>query len=276
MKRLLSADLYQVLRGKSLYFLLAGAVLGGVLLPLFFYGTVEFLKFVVDNASDLGIPEMDSLVNSLSILNTTMTGDNLFLMLLPMSEGYGLVITAILCHFHAKQFSNGIIRNKIVIGCPRGKIYLSMLICALLLAVLPALVYALCCALTSSLCFGALTFSAGELVRIVTVSTMAYVAYAGILALVAFATKNTVAAIITGAALPLVMNLVFSVVGTFASGLPESVQPVLAIFPSFQSLLVGAMAQSDAFFTVALVADVMWLVLTTIPGILLFKKADVK
>lgn len=276
MNRLLSADFYNVRKSNVTKLLLIGAFVSGILMPLFFYGILGFLKLVGNNADFLDIEEMRPMLESINGITAYLTAENIFMMVLPISEGFGLIICGAICYYNAQQFSNGIIRNKIIEGQPRSRIYISMLITSVVLATVSALLYLLTAAGMSRLCFGAFEMDASHFFTIILISTMIYMAYASIQTFAAFSTKSVPFSMIICILLPIVTNTVFSIMGTFVATMPEEILPLCAIFPTFQLILIVNKLSTTGVVIVAIISDVILTALIALLGILKFKHTDVK
>ena len=272
MKELLSADLFNLRRGKAMYLLFAGAVLAGILMPLMYYGLIEFVKLLEQaDPSQFG----DMMVPLTSILEY-MDSDLVFKSVLPLNEGYGLIICGVVCFYNCRQFANGIIRNKIIAGKKRSAVYLSMLITSQILALSAALIYSAVCAVATVALFGALKMSAGEIVSLFVVSVLMYAVYAAITVMIVFLLKSVPLSLVVSIVFPIIVGTIFQLVASVAQALPEKILPVCAVFPTFaQTLLVGDIKSSGIVpvFTVAVVA---WVVLFTVIGILRFRRSDIR
>ena len=238
MTNVLKADLFNLRRGKAIYLLFIGAVAFGILLPLLYYGMYAFLDFLQTNESLLEIEEMQTMLSSLSGLTSIINADRIFMTIIPLAEGYGLVICGAVCFYNARQFSNGVIRNKLIAGKSRFSVYMSMLITSAIMAVSTALVHLAVAALFSRILFGTYTMNFGELVMVIVITLIVYAVYASLCTFVAFTVKNVPASLVICIVLPTVTNMLLSLLGTIASSLPDFILPLCAIIPTMQSILV--------------------------------------
>ena len=275
MTNVLKADLFNLRRGKALYLLLGGAVLAGILLPLIYYGMFEFLKFLQTNEQMLEIEELQKMLSTLAGITEYLNADRIFLTVLPMAEGYGLIICGAVCFYNVRQFSNGVIRNKLIAGKSRFSIYMSMLITSVIMTLAAALVNLVVSALFSMILFGKFVMPFGDLVVIFVITLLVYAVYSAIVTFIAFSTKSVPASLVISIVLPIITNTILSLLGTLASTLPDFLIPVFAILPSMQSILVMSGIVGARIIVVSVIADTAWIVILSLIGILKFKKADI-
>ena len=95
---------------------------------------------MIDYAIDIGVK--------------TCTGQTLFLVSFTPTSNFGLAIPVNLITFTVLEFSNGVIRNKIVVGNSKFKIYLGLFLSGLVFALLLLLTYAGLCTLLGTICGG--------------------------------------------------------------------------------------------------------------------------
>ena len=276
MTNVLRADLFNLRRGKALYLLLGGAVLAGILLPLIYYGMFEFLKFLQTNKQMLEIEELQKMLSTLAGITEYLNADRIFLTVLPMAEGYGLIICGAVCFYNVRQFSNGVIRNKLIAGKSRFSIYMSMLITSAIMTLSAAVVNLVVSALFCVVLFGKFVMPFGDLVVIFVITLLVYAAYSAIVTLIAFSSKSVPASLVISIVLPIVTNTILSLFGTLASTLPDFLIPVFAILPSMQSILVMSGIVGARIIVVSVIADTVWIVILSLIGIMKFKKADIK
>ena len=276
MTNVLRADLFNLRRGKALYLLLGGAVLAGILLPFIYYGMFEFLKFLQTNEQMLEIEELQKMLSTLAGITEYLNADRIFLTVLPMAEGYGLIICGAVCFYNVRQFSNGVIRNKLIAGKSRFSIYMSMLITSAIMTLSAAVVNLVVSALFCVVLFGKFVMPFGDLVVIFVITLLVYAAYSAIVTLIAFSSKSVPASLVISIVLPIVTNTILSLFGTLASTLPDFLIPVFAILPSMQSILVMSGIVGARIIVVSVIADTVWIVILSLIGIMKFKKADIK
>lgn len=84
----------------------------------------------------------------------TCTGQTLFLVSFTPTSNFGLAIPVNLITFTVLEFSNGVIRNKIVVGNSKFKIYLGLFLSGLVFALSLLFVYAGLCTLLGTICGG--------------------------------------------------------------------------------------------------------------------------
>ena len=84
----------------------------------------------------------------------TCTGQTLFLVSFTPTSNFGLAIPVNLITFTVLEFSNGVIRNKIVVGNSKFKIYLGLFLSGLVFALSLLFVYTGLCTLLGTICGG--------------------------------------------------------------------------------------------------------------------------
>ena len=272
MSKVLRADFFELRKSKIIYLLPVGAVLLGMLMPLMYYGIKVLFAYIGNLEMLKDDPTMQSLIGALGILDAK----SVFISALPLSQGFGLVLIAIIGFRAARPFTTGIYRNKVIAAIPRSAIYLSEFLICLLLSVVGAALYTVSAALTSRLTFGTLNLTENEILTIALITFGIYLVYTAIPVFTAFLTRSTPLTIVVAILLPILMSVAVSIAGTVMLSAPDSVlYYILSAFPSFQSVLMSGGASGTAL-AIALTADVVWTVLLTVFGILNFRKTDMK
>ena len=265
MKRVFKADLFDLRKSKSTYILLLGAVLLGFLLPMMYYGIVVLLKSLSELESIKDNPMMASLYGMIDALD----GRTAFFSSLPLSQGFGLMLTPMIGDRAVRPFGTGVYRNKVITRIPRASIYLSHFSICLMLSM-----YTVVAAFTSRFAFGELTLTGREILVVALLSIGIYLVYTAIPVFIAFLTRSTPLTLIISPVLPILMQTVISLVSPALINAPEAVLSVLAVVPSFQTIYLASATATNAVLIVSLSADVVIAVLLTVFGILRFKRAD--
>lgn len=272
MKNVLRADFFDLRKSKMVWILPIGAVALGILLPMMYYGIFSLFRYLASLDAAKNNSTMVTMNRVLGMLNAR----TVFFGSLPISEGFGLMLTAMLGFRAARPFATGVYRNKIVAGISRPAIYLSQFLLCLLLAAVSAALYTLATALTSRLTFGALNLSGKEILTVAILSFGIYLVYTAIPVFLAFFTQSTPLALIVSMLLPILMQTVISLLTPVLLNKPDVVMYVLAAFPTFQGAYMSNAGGDTTVMLIAIGADVLWAALLTLFGVLRFTKADMK
>lgn len=272
MKNVFRADFFDLRKSKAVWILPIGAVALGILLPMMYYGIFSLFRYLASLDAAKNNPAMGTMNRVLGMLNAR----TVFFGSLPISEGFGLMLTAMLGFRAARPFATGIYRNKIVAGIPRTSIYLSKLLLSLLVAMVSATLYTLASALTSRLTFGALDLTGKDILIVAVLSFGIYLVYTAIPVFLAFFTQSTPLSLIVSMLLPILMQTVISLLTPVMLNKPDVVMYVLSAFPTFQGIYLSSAGGDSTVILIAIGADVLWAALLTVLGILRFRKADMK
>lgn len=273
MKRLLSADLFAMRKSKILYLLPILAVGIGFLLPALYYGLFRFMDWLIQVTEELGADigsEMQGLDSFMSLLNGRMV----FLTVLPFAQGFGIVLSALLGLYDARPFGSGIIRNKIIAGFTRGRIYVSQLATSFLISMPSFLLFTGTAALTTKWLFGEIGLTGDEWLSLMLLSLGIYAVYTVIPAFAAFFTKSVPLTLLICILLPFFMSFVTSLLQPAIATGPDFLEKMLLILPSFQSMVLTVGATDGTLFAIALGADAVLTVLFALLGFLKFRKTD--
>lgn len=271
MKRVLKADLFELSRSKTVFILPGTAVLLGFLIPLMYYGITVMFDYLES------FPGMDmESFKSASALMKMFNAKTVFLSVLPLSQGFGLVLTAMLGFRAVRPFGTGVYRNKIIAQVPRGSVYLSQSVCCFILAAVSASIYTLAAALASRLTFGEIGLTGREILFIALLSFGIYLVYTAISVFTAFATRNVAVTLIITILLPVLGQTLISILSPTIASMPDSVVKALSVLPSVQSLYMMSPQVPDSVLTISVIADVLETALLTVWGILRFRKTDLK
>ncbi len=278
MRKLIRAELYGIFHGKLIWFLVAGAVVSGFLIPSIYYLMFSLFDLLTETASGIMVSDdIAKLTNAVSGLKEMMNADAVFLTCIPFTNGYGLFIVGAVSFFSARQFSNGIIRNKIIAGHSRTGVLAAMCVSSLFVSLPSALVYTLCSALCSRLIYGEFSSISGtDLFRITVLIMFIYLIYSVIPVTVSFTVKSVPKSMIISLAFPIGVGALLSLIATAAGAFPDVVTYFLCALPSFQVSALTLVAGSDAFLAIALAADALLAAATAVGVGLHFRKNDLK
>lgn len=271
MKRVLSADLFEFRKSKMTYILPAVSVLVGILLPMMYYGLIAMLKYL----GSLEILQDQSYLSSFDMLVDTLNAKAVFLSVLPVSQGIGIAITAMVGFRSVRPFSTGIYRNKVIAGIPRSHIYLSQSLFSLILTMVSAALYTASAAVTTMLTFGDPDLSGREITVIVLLSLGIYLVYTAIPVFTAFLTRSLPLTIIISIILPILLQTVVSFISPALMSAPRIVTELLSIIPSFQGIYMMGASASDSVLLISMISDICITAVLTVLGILRFRKSDI-
>lgn len=271
MKRVLSADFFELRKSKIVYILPLVSVLIGFLLPLTTYGIYTMFKYL---GSMEGLEDAASLASAAELLDA-LTAKAVFLSSLPLSQGIGIVATAMIGFRAVRPFGTGVYRNKVIAQIPRGAIYLSQSFYCLILMMLSACLYTFSAALASRLTFGELGLSGREIAVTALLSFGIYLVYTAIPVFIAFLTRSVPLSILISMLLPVLTQTVVSFAGAALASAPAIVAELAAILPAVQNNYLLSAQASDTVLAISLSADVAITALLTLLGILCFRKTDI-
>ena len=278
MKKLLSADLYALRRGKLFWILLAGAAVFGFLLPGTYLFMFKMIDLLTEQTGDLfKSEELASLNGVMNMLKNMMNSDAVLISAVPFTSGYGLFVTGAVAYYASRQFSTGIIRNKIIAGHGRTSVFFSVFLSSLMLALPAVIVNLVATAGASVLMFGKFqTFGSAELARIFAVTVTIYVVYTAVPVCAAFTFKSVPLTIILSIVMPTALGALLSLASAVAGSMPKLIMYVLCAFPSFQTAALSYIGNSNSFFITAVVSDAVITAALLFGFCRLFKRSDVK
>lgn len=232
-----------------------------------------------------------------------LTGENMLIQSLSPGQNFGLAIPVNLISFTIVEFTHGTIRNKIVAGNSKGKIYASLFLSGLVFSILLISAYALLCLALGSIfggfhpdngrggTLGAASFDAIYLGRMVVVGLISYVSIASFAILFATLFRNI------GGTIPIVIIAILgcyliamlpSLVGSLSENNDLSafldvlriVNPLYAV--SSQEMEIdqatgsARMVISDFTFVAAILNNLIYAAIFFVIGLFIFRKRDVK
>ena len=270
--RVLSADLFETLRSKLVYALLALSAALGFLIPLMYYGLVLMMKAFSNVEILANDPSIAAALSMLDALNAK----TVFLAALPVSQGAG-VLTAAMIGFRAvRPFGTGIYRNKVIAGIPRRDVYFSQTLYSFMLSALSMLIYTCTAALAARLTFGELGIPAGYFCSILLVSLGVYTFYGCAAVLAAFLTRSVPVTLIVSILVPILGEMVISMISAVLIGAPEWLLALLSVLPPFQSALLAAAEPSGWMLAASLISDCVLSAVIVVLGAGRFRRADMR
>ncbi|MBQ3934357.1 MAG: hypothetical protein II715_00935 [Clostridia bacterium] len=277
MKNLLRADFFAMRKSKSVYILFGAAVLTGFLLPLLFFAILKGFGAILDSgvleaAGDSASQAISAMQSMIVLLN----GHYVFLTCIPMTQGFGLILTAMVAAANARPFATGIYRNKIISGCGRPSIYLSRTLISYLVSLPSAFLFLGVTAGACRLMFGSLDLSGEEWTSILLFTFGIYTAYTAICVFTAFLTRSVPVSLMVAILLPILMNLVLSFLAPALSNYADWTRYLLYVLPSMQIMFITGGADYSALLAIVPAADVVIAALLTFFGILRFRSQDLK
>lgn len=208
----------------------------------------------------------------------------------------GILSAVLVSIYIGHEFSCGAMRNKIVSGGGRSKIYLSKLIVSSLMGAIVYLSYHLVNFIFGSALMGWQGASAANVALALLAGLFMTLAYCSIFTAVAMLSKNTIVSLLTGIFGALIMLMVVMWLTGEMNGSygPDPNNPDGAIFypcqwpvwlkwcawifikliPSGQSVLLTAGETTEYLLFIAL--SCVWIVMSAAGGSLLFRKTDMK
>ncbi len=268
------------------------------LLKAFFFKLRKDLTFRITLFVGLGLAifltllyfAIDNIINSFSDDPETFalmcTGQGMFYTSLNPAQNFGLAIPVNLVSFTVLEFTQGTIRNKIIAGNSKAKIYLALLISGIIFSLLLLTAYALLCLGLGSI-FGGFDIngyagglsggmSSPELFwKTIVLSILVYISIAAFTIFFATLIRNI------GPVIPIVIvTIVFiSFGGSLASFLTgESYKPILTALKFVDPLFAvcGGDVTDTLTFVGCIVSNVVVTAAFSIGGLLIFKKRDIK
>ena len=270
MKRVLAADFFELRKSKMVFILPVAAILLGFFTPMMYFGLREMFRYLCSLEM---FRDQVSLTSSAAMFEA-LDAKTVFLSALPLSQGIGLIIAAMIGFRAVRPFSTGIYRNKIIAQIKREEIYLSQSLLCLILSMVSASLFTLTAALTSRMTFGSLCMTGREYLTVALLSFGVYLVYTAIPVFIAFLTRSVPLTLVISMVLPVIMQLVVSLAATALMSAPKIVTDLFAVLPSVQNVYMTAAQASDTTLVISMVSDVAITALLTVIGILRFKKTD--
>jgi hypothetical protein len=258
MKNLLKADYYKLFKSKMTYIL----IIICALLSIFTLLLEVFLKFVIkelDADFPLSIEGRSIMFGTLSLTNNT-----------------GLLIIIFVGIFTLTDIKHGTIRNKILCGENRIKIYLSHLIVSSTMCLIASIISFLILAIGGIAIFGYGPVFNGEealnFIRCSAIGIVSYIFVASVSTFFALLTKSTPLTII----LTLAILLGLSIISAISFSLPTKFKSSFYIVPTYATTIASQGYVSAEVFTYGIISLIVFIAINTILGIYFFRKIDVK
>ncbi|MCR4594462.1 MAG: hypothetical protein K5761_05355 [Clostridiales bacterium] len=271
MKRVMAADFFEVRKSKLTYLIMGVSFLLGILLPMMYYA----LSAILNNLGTLDILQGQDAFTAVNALIDALNAKEVFLSVLPLSQGVGFMTAAAIGFKAVHPFGTGIYRNKIIAQIPRASIYLSQSFFCLILMMLSAVIFTFTAAVTSHLAFDGLELAHDEIVIIAVLSAGIYLVYTAIPVFVAFYSRSVPATIIVSMLVPILTQTIVALVSTALNSAPKIFTEILAVLPAFQNVYLMHAQATDKVLIISAVSDVVITAGLTALGILHFKKADI-
>ena len=206
-------------------------------------------------------------------------------------QNYGLAIPINLIIFISLLFAQGIIRNEIIVGNSKAKVYLSLIIGGVSFALILVLSYTIVCVILStiiggfypSVVNGNVFFAIPEIIKFIVIGLLNYIFISIYSIFIATLLRNS------GASIPLTIIplVVLSMVGLLINTIPldnsETIIKVLTIFNPLQSLYnasskasIGSIKISDFELISTIINNIVYSGLLVLFGTMIFKKRDIK
>lgn len=268
MSNLLKADLFRVLKSK-LTIVMACLCVGFPLLTCLLYFGIDLLAGFLGEGALTG-----EMFNGKLIIAGSFS----------LSNNLGLVIPIFSSLFICQDISNGTLRNKIIIGENRKKIYLSHLVTTVIFNVAASIVYLIFNVVFSSLFFGyGSAIDGSEILYlfyffITGIFTFAYIATVS--AFFAMTLRSVAPTIIFTVLVGMGLSVILSLVQLLNI---EKVKYIMYLIPTFSNTvygstmsLFGPLPSGAALFIEGVLSYIIFGGLNTLFGILIFKKKDLK
>ena len=259
MKNLLKADYYKLYKSKMTYVL----IIICALLSIFTLLLEVFLKFVIKEL-DADVP-------------ISIEGRSIMFGTLSLTNNTGLLIIIFVGIFTLTDIKHGTIRNKILCGENRIKIYLSHLIVSSTMCLIASIISFLVLAIGGIAIFGyGPVFNGDEALNFIRCSVIGIVSYifvASVSTFFALTTKSTPLTII----LTLAIMLGLSIISAISFSLPtDKFKYLFYIVPTYATTIASQGYVSAEVFTYGIISLIVFIAINTVLGIFLFRKIDVK
>ncbi len=259
MLNLLKADFYRLLKSKSVYILL----ILSVLLCLFTLGMNAVVNLITKELEMEG----ETLLS--------ISGKSVMFSGFALTNNTGLLITIFAGIITITDIRHGTIRNKVLFGENRTKIYLSHFIVSLTMCVVMALISFAVLAIGSSILFGyGEAFNALEFFKSLLIGILSFILVASISTFLALITKSMPLTII----LTIVICIGLMILCSISMMLPtDKYNFLFYVVPTYGTMLVsqGIDLSKEVFFS-GLCSLLFFIGINTASGIILFNKIDLK
>lgn len=263
MKNLLKADFYRLSKNKLVYISLIVSLVLPFLISGMIFGVKEFLKSIGDDSSSA---LYDLVLNSHAIVSTTFS----------FANNFGIVLPVFATTIIIADITSGTIRNKLILGYNRHKIFFSHFIVTLTYCLTLIIVYTSMTALSSSLFLGTGTISqehATSLVYFYILGVISYVMVSAFATFLSLSTFSGVGSVILTVAFCMGIGLISTL---FAMVDYSSFQYVVYAIPSFVTTAFQTSEITLTMFLESLVGTLVFTALFYVAGTFIFNKKDLK
>lgn len=263
MRNLLKADFFTLFKSKILYVLLGICVAFPIISVLTDLGLAKILVALAEE----GGMDMSSMFLARSIMFSNFS----------LTNNIGLVIPIFAGIMTMRDIKNGTVRNKVISGQNRTKIYLSHLITSITLCVAMSLISFLLLCGTSLIFFKyGVAFNGAEFwnfCKCLIIGLLAFAYVASVSTFFALVTKSTPMTII----FTLVLVIALGLISGIEAFLPDKYNFIIYMIPIFASSTVAGSAQlNNEIFFYGLGSFIVFGAINSIGGILLFNYIDLK
>ena len=266
MCNLLKADLYRIVRSKlAIVSIILSASLPFIIV-LLYYGVAKGTEMLMPEGS--GAELVNGMFNARSLIISSFS----------LTDNFGLVIPIFSAIFVTKDLTNGTLRNKIISGHNRKKIYFSHLITSIIYNALIIIVYALFTSL-----FAFIFFDYGREINAQEIKSIIFIIILGIMGFVFVATISTcLSLILNSSILAIVLTVVISIVFSFICMIIsltdyEKFKYIIYFIPFFvngSTLTINE--ATNVLFIEGMLSCLTFGVINTVLGIIIFSKKDLK
>lgn len=282
MARLFKAFLFRLRRDLTFRITLFIGIGMAIFMTLLYLG----LQFLLDTGDDVHL----------------LTGESMLISSLSPAQNFGIAIPVNLISFTIIEFTHGTIRNKIIAGNSKGKIYASLFLSGLIFSLALIIVYASLCTLLGTIFGGFHTNGTSTVItsfgasltgqyiwRVVVVAILSYVSITSLSVFMATLVRNI------GGTIPIVIILILACyfLGTIMSSIAmfsDSMKTAVTIIKYIDPLYglseqyieinqeTGEMKQymPDDTFISAIINNLAYAALFFVAGLFIFKRRDVK
>lgn len=266
MNNLLRADFYTLIKSKLTYILL-GICVGLPIFMLILYVAMDkiFAADLMEGAEAFGMTSL-------------FTGRTIMFSNFSLTNNVGLIIPIFVGIFNLLDVRHGTIRNKIILGESKTKVYLSHLIVSVVLCVVASMVSFLVLTAGSAAFFPyGEEFNSAEVanfIRCFVIGVLLFVYVASLSTFFAMVTKSMPIAITFTLLISVGLGLIGSLSGFITN---ETYQKLFYILPTYVSTVVSTSGEiTTELFLYGLFSFLFFIALNTVVGIVLFKKNDLK
>lgn len=260
MINLLKADFYKLFKTKMFYIL----IIVCSVLTIISVGSNALLKFLAENLVD----DMPIVIDGRATMFSTYN----------LTSNVGLIIPIFIGIFTLTDIRHGTIRNKIIIGESKTKVYLSHFIVSTTFALISIIISFILSLILSLILFGyGHEFNGTEFLnflRCLIIGLLTFVYIASISTFFALITKSTPLTII----FTLLVAIALSIIASVSFMIPnEKYVKIFYILPTYANIMLTQTGElSLELFLFGFFSSILFIALNLFLGTLLFKKIDLK